>query len=106
MPIAILAARAKKDAYVEKPLGLTIEQDLACLKVFSETGSVFQYGTNAIAVPLIRIFGSVANWFVVDASAKYTRLRLLRPTDRRAVRPGKYPCHRLSITTSGWAQRR
>jgi len=45
VPIAILAARAKKDAYVEKPLGLTIEQDLACRKVFAETGRVFQYGT-------------------------------------------------------------
>ena len=51
VPIAILAARAKKDAYVEKPLGLTIEQDLACLKVFSETGSVFQYGTMQRSAP-------------------------------------------------------
>jgi hypothetical protein len=45
VPIAILAARAKKDVYGEKPLGLTIEQDLACQKVFAETGRVFQYGT-------------------------------------------------------------
>ncbi|MBU4272554.1 MAG: Gfo/Idh/MocA family oxidoreductase [Planctomycetes bacterium] len=45
VPIAILAAQAKKDAYVEKPLGLTIEQDLACQKVFAENGRVFQYGT-------------------------------------------------------------
>ena len=45
VPIAIAAARAKKDAYVEKPLGVSIEQDLACLKVFSEHGRIFQYGT-------------------------------------------------------------
>ena len=45
VPIAIAAARAKKDAYVEKPLGLTIEQDLACQKVFAGNGRVFQYGT-------------------------------------------------------------
>ena len=31
--------------YVEKPLGLTIEQNLVCQKVFQETGRVFQYGT-------------------------------------------------------------
>ena len=45
VPIAIMAARAKKDAYVEKPLGLTIEQDLAFRKVFQENGRIFQYGT-------------------------------------------------------------
>ena len=45
VPVAIAAARAKKDAYVEKPLGLTIEQDLACHKVFQEHERIFQYGT-------------------------------------------------------------
>jgi predicted dehydrogenase len=45
VPIAIAAARAKKDAYVEKPLGLTIEQNLACRKVFQANARVFQYGT-------------------------------------------------------------
>lgn len=44
VPIAIAAARAKKDAYVEKPLGLTIQQDLVCRKVFAERQRVFQYG--------------------------------------------------------------
>ena len=27
VPIGIMAARAKKDVYIEKPLGVTIEQD-------------------------------------------------------------------------------
>ncbi|MGL6225101.1 MAG: Gfo/Idh/MocA family protein [Thermoguttaceae bacterium] len=45
VPIAIMAARAKKGAYVEKPLGLTIEQNLACEKVFKEMDQIFQYGT-------------------------------------------------------------
>jgi glucose-fructose oxidoreductase len=45
VPIAIAAARAKKDAYVEKPLGVSIEQDLACLRVFNENARIFQYGT-------------------------------------------------------------
>jgi hypothetical protein len=45
VPIAIAAFRAKKDAYIEKPLGLSIEQDLACLKAFSNSGRIFQYGT-------------------------------------------------------------
>ncbi len=45
VPAAVAAAKAKKDAYVEKPLGLSIEQDLVCAKVFADNGRVFQYGT-------------------------------------------------------------
>jgi predicted dehydrogenase len=45
VPIAIQAARAGKDCYVEKPLGISVEQDLACRTVFQENRRVFQYGT-------------------------------------------------------------
>ncbi|MDR1923693.1 MAG: Gfo/Idh/MocA family oxidoreductase [Planctomycetaceae bacterium] len=45
VPIAIAAAKSKKSAYVEKPLGLTIAQDILCEKVFKENGVQFQYGT-------------------------------------------------------------
>lgn len=45
VPIALLAAQAGKDTYVEKPLGLTIEQDLLCQQVFHSRQRVFQYGT-------------------------------------------------------------
>lgn len=45
VPMAVAAARAGKDAYVEKPLGISIEQDLLCRKVFQEHKRVFQYGT-------------------------------------------------------------
>ena len=45
MPMAVAAARAGKDAYVEKPLGISVEQDLLCRKVFAENKRVFQYGT-------------------------------------------------------------
>jgi predicted dehydrogenase len=45
VPIAVMAARAGKDCYVEKPLGLSVEQDLICRRVFDEHHRVFQYGT-------------------------------------------------------------
>ena len=54
VPIAIAAARAKKDAYVEKPLGVSVEQDLACLRVFTENRRVFQYGTQQRNMPHCR----------------------------------------------------
>jgi hypothetical protein len=45
VPVAILAARAGKDCYVEKPLGISVHHDLACRKAFEEHGRIFQYGT-------------------------------------------------------------
>jgi predicted dehydrogenase len=45
VPIALYAARAKKSCYVEKPLGLTLEQVLKCEKVFAGNKVHFQYGT-------------------------------------------------------------
>jgi hypothetical protein len=46
VPIAVAAAKLKKSVYVEKPLGLTIAQDILCEKVFKENGVRFQYGTH------------------------------------------------------------
>jgi hypothetical protein len=45
VPIANMAARAGKDAYIEKPLGMTIGDLLSCRDTFAETGRIFQYGT-------------------------------------------------------------
>lgn len=45
VPMSLAAARAGKDVYCEKPLGLSIEQDLAARKIVDEYGRVFQYGT-------------------------------------------------------------
>ena len=45
VPIAMAAAKAGKDAYVEKPLGISVEQDLLCGKLFEERKRIFQYGT-------------------------------------------------------------
>ncbi len=45
VPIALAAARAGKDMYVEKPLGLSIEQNKALRAAIERYGNVFQYGT-------------------------------------------------------------
>ena len=45
VPIALEAVRAGKDVYVEKPLGLSFEQNRILRQVVNRYGAVFQYGT-------------------------------------------------------------
>jgi len=42
---AVMAAKAGKDAYVEKPLGLTIQEGRVLTDTFGRLGRVFQHGT-------------------------------------------------------------
>ncbi len=46
VPIALAAARAGKDTYVEKPLGLCISWNKALQEAIHRQGTVFQYGTH------------------------------------------------------------
>jgi predicted dehydrogenase len=45
VPIAIAAARAGKDMYLEKPMGLTVSEDQALRQVLEKEGRIFQFGT-------------------------------------------------------------
>ena len=45
VPIAIAAIKAGKDVYVEKPLGISIEQNKAMRAAVHKHGAIFQYGT-------------------------------------------------------------
>ncbi|MEW5899993.1 MAG: Gfo/Idh/MocA family oxidoreductase [Acidobacteriota bacterium] len=45
VPIAIATARAGKDMYVEKPLGLSINENKALRAAVERHGRIFQYGT-------------------------------------------------------------
>ena len=51
VPAAIYTGKRGIHAYVQKPLGLTIEQDLAIAKLFKENNLVFQYGTQQRSIP-------------------------------------------------------
>ena len=45
VPHAVAAAKAGKDMYVEKPLGVSVVHDRTCREVVKRYGRVFQYGT-------------------------------------------------------------
>ena len=45
VPLTIAAARAGKDMYTEKPLGVSLAQDFAAREAIRRYGRMFQYGT-------------------------------------------------------------
>jgi hypothetical protein len=54
VPAAILVVRSGKDVYVEKPLGLSMEQDLAMRDAVRRYGRIFQYGTQQRSMAHVR----------------------------------------------------
>lgn len=54
VPAAIAAMKAGKDVHVEKPLGISIEEDLACRAAAKRYGRVFQYGAESRSSALCR----------------------------------------------------
>ncbi|MGD0091369.1 MAG: Gfo/Idh/MocA family oxidoreductase [Planctomycetota bacterium] len=54
VPAAIMAVRSGKDVYVEKPLGLSMEQDIAMRQAVQHYGRIFQYGTQQRSIPHVR----------------------------------------------------
>jgi len=47
VPMAIAAMEAGKDVHVEKPLGISLAEDLACRDAVRRTARVFQYGAES-----------------------------------------------------------
>ena len=54
VPLTTAFARAGKDVYVEKPLGMSIEEDLTARAVCQRYGTIFQYGTQQRSMPHCR----------------------------------------------------
>lgn len=55
VPISLAAARAGKDVYCEKPLGISIEQNLAAREIVDKHDRVFQYGTQQRSMDACRM---------------------------------------------------
>ena len=55
VPMTIAAAKAGKDVCVEKPLGVSVAEDLACREAIKRYDRVFQYGTEARARATCRL---------------------------------------------------
>ncbi len=55
VPISIAAARAGKDMYTEKPLGISVEQCKAARQVVDKHKRIFQYGTQNRSMSQVRL---------------------------------------------------
>jgi hypothetical protein len=55
VPISLAAARAGKDVYCEKPLGISVEQCLAARVIVDKHKRVFQYGTQQRSMAQLRL---------------------------------------------------
>ena len=55
VPLSILAARAGKDMYTEKPLGISIEQDLLSREIVDRHGRIIQYGAQQRSMAQVRL---------------------------------------------------
>ena len=104
VPIAIMAARAKKDAYVEKPLGLTHRAGPGLPQGLP--GEQPRLPVRHAAAQHRRTAGSAASWSAAAGSARCTRLEVIAPNGGAADRPRKCPCRRGSTTRCGSARRR
>ena len=54
VPAGLLAIRSGKDVYVEKPLGLSMEEDAAIRREVNRYGRIFQYGTQQRSLGHVR----------------------------------------------------
>ncbi len=54
VPAALMAVRSGKDVYVEKPLGLSMEEDIAMRREVQRYGRIFQYGTQQRSMAHVR----------------------------------------------------
>jgi predicted dehydrogenase len=55
VPISLAAARAGKDMYTEKPLGISVEQCLAAREISNKHNRIFQYGTQNRSMAQVRM---------------------------------------------------
>ena len=72
VPISLAAARAGKDVYCEKPLGISIEQDIAAREIVEKHKRVFQYGTQQRSMDASRMgLEVVLNGHIGDVQEVY-----------------------------------
>ena len=79
VPIAIAAAKAGKDIYLEKPMGLTVAEDQALRKAVTRNKRVFQFGTQQRSS---REFLRAVEWVRSGRIGELRRIHVWSPASR------------------------
>lgn len=82
VPAAIAAMQAGKDVHVEKPLGISVAEDLACRATVQRLGRVFQYSAESRSSALCRYGAELVR------SGRIGELREIRVKAPNSVRGG------------------
>jgi hypothetical protein len=89
VPIALAAVRAGKDVYVEKPLGVSMEQNKVLRAEVHRRGAIFQYGTQQRSFNTHCAFGCelVRNGYIGELKA----VHVVAPNGRTGANPTPQP---------------
>ena len=102
--VTIMAAKAGKDIYCEKPMASTIGDGRASANAVKRYGRVFRRAATSGPTPT---HGTPPNWYRTDASGRSTpSARTCPPATAAPEPPAQCPCLRASTTTRGWGRRR
>lgn len=72
VPISLYAAEAGKDMYTEKPLGISIDQDIKSREIVDKHGCIFQYGAQQRSIAHVRMgIELVLNGHIGDVTDVY-----------------------------------
>jgi len=82
VPMAVAAAKAGKDVSVEKPLGVSVEQDQICREIVKRYERVFQYGTEARCSAACRLGAELVR------NGRIGRVREIRVKAPNSIRGG------------------
>lgn len=79
VPMAVAAARAGKDIYLEKPMGLAVAEDQALQEAVRSAGRVFQFGTQQRSSGEFR---RAVEWVRSGRIGKLRRIHVWSPASR------------------------
>ena len=103
VPIALAAVAAGKDVYVEKPLGLSVNQNRALRAAANRNQRVFQYGTQQRSMKHVRFGCELVR---SGRIGKVHTVEVLAPCGQAGGSTEEVPVPPGLTTISGWDPRR
>jgi threonine dehydrogenase-like Zn-dependent dehydrogenase len=102
VPAALVAVHSGKDVYVEKPLGLSLEDDQVLRSALRKKKRVFQFGTQQRSGRMFRFASELVR--AAAQSASFGTLMSGHRAVHLAVRKKWFPFRLAGTTNGGWGR--